>query len=198
MSGAQMNKQIRRPYGTATYQDVLDAPKNMLAEIINGTLHTHPRPAPKHSFAGSSLGDELISPFQKSRGGPGGWIILDEPEVHLGTDVCVPDIAGWRRETLPTLPDKAYFDTPPDWICEILSPSTRTYDLTDKRDIYGEHGVKHLWFVDPEARTLEAFENTEQGWTLIAALRGDDPVCVPPFEAITFPLGGLWEGDEPK
>ncbi len=87
---------MTRPVGTATYQDIIDAPENMVAEIIHGALHTHPRPAPRHAVAHSSLGDELMSPFQKGRGGPGGWWILDEPEVHFGTDVLA-DLGGWRR-----------------------------------------------------------------------------------------------------
>lgn len=191
MSGPAMNK-MTRPVGTATYQDIIDAPPNMVAEIINGALHTHPRPAPRHSFTGSGLGYELVGPFQRGKGGPGGWIILDEPELHLGTDVLVPDIAGWRRETLPEMPETAYFDVPPDWVCEVLSRATKSYDVTDKRDIYGAFGVSHIWFLDPDAKTLEAFANQDGNWVLIAALRDDDPVSVAPFDAITFQLDDLW------
>lgn len=188
---APMNKMIRPP-GKATYQDILDAPPHMVAEIINGTLHTHPRPAPPHAVAGTELGYELVGPFGRGRGGPGGWRIINEPEIHLGTDVVVPDIGGWRLERMAVLPDAAYFETPPDWVCEVLSPSTRSYDLTDKRDIYGSFGVGHIWFVDPDARTLEAFANHDGTWHLIAALRDDDPVCLAPFDAITFSLADLW------
>lgn len=186
-----MNK-MTRPTGTATYQDILDAPANVVAEIIFGALHTHPRPAFPHAVAHSRLGSELVSPFDKGRGGPGGWWIIDEPEVHLGTDVLVPDIAGWRRETMPEFPKEAFTTIAPDWVCEVLSPSTRTYDVTDKREIYGTFGVGHIWFVDPDARTLEAFVNRGGEWALIAALRDDDPVCVAPFDAITFQLNDLW------
>jgi hypothetical protein len=189
---AAMNREaptIRRP---ATYQDVLDAPPNMVAELIGGALHLHPRPASPHVLAGSSLGGELVGPFQKGRGGPGGWWILDEPELHLGDDVLVPDLGGWRRERMPTYPDAAYFELPPDWACEILSPSTRQIDLTEKRDIYGAAGVGHLWLVDPRARTLEAFELRERAWVLLAAVKDDDEVRLAPFEAIGFPLSVLW------
>lgn len=186
-----MNK-MTRPVGKATYQDILDAPAHMVAEIINGTLYTQPRPALPHAFAGSGLGYELTGPFQRGRGGPGGWWIINEPEIHLGTDVLVPDVAGWRHETLPQFPDAAHTSIAPDWICEILSRSTKSYDVTDKRDIYGTFGVGHIWFVDPDARTLEAFANLDGDWTLIAALRDHDPVCVAPFDAITFRLGDLW------
>ncbi|WP_223274943.1 Uma2 family endonuclease [Tateyamaria sp. syn59] len=186
-----MNKMIR-PRGTATYQDVIDAPPNVTAEIIYGALHTHPRPAPKHAVSHSSLGAELHGPFSKGSGGPGGWWILDEPEVHLGTDVLAPDVAGWRRERMPTIPDTAWFDIVPDWVCEIHSPSTRKVDQIDKSEIYATFGVKHMWFVDPDERTLIAYENNDGAWTTIATLRDDDPVCVAPFDAITFKLDDLW------
>lgn len=181
------------PTRRATYQDVIDAPEHMVAEIINGALHTHPRPAPRHSRSSSILGMKVGSPFDLGDGGPGGWIILDEPEIHLGEHVLVPDLAGWRRSTLPRLPDTAFIDTRPDWVCEVLSDSTRTYDLTEKRDIYGAFGVEHIWFVDPTARTLEAFRFKGGAWSLIAALHDDAEVCVAPFDAITFGLAALWD-----
>ena len=186
-----MNRHAR-PGRTATYQDVLDAPETMVAELIEGALHLHPRPALRHARATSSLGDELVSPFDKGRGGPGGWWILDEPELHLGADVLVPDLAGWRRERMPTLPDAAWLDLAPDWVCEVLSPGTRRLDLTDKRRIYAERGVSHLWLVDPDSRTLEAFELRDGAWTLIAALAEDAEIRVPPFDAVAFPLSALW------
>lgn len=191
MTGQAMNK-FARPIGNATYQDVLDAPDNMVAEIIYGCLYLQPRPTPRHAVAGSSLGMEIGRPFHKGKDGPGGWWILDEPELHLGTDVIVPDIAGWRRENMPTIPDTAYFEVVPDWVCEVLSPATRKRDVTDKRDIYGTFGVGHIWFVDPEAKTLEAFVNEGGEWKLIASLRDNDPVSVAPFDAISFALDDLW------
>jgi Uma2 family endonuclease len=187
-----MNRQgpaIRR---SATYQDVLDAPPNMVAELIRGELHLQPRPASPHAFAGTSLTGEIDAAFQKGRGGPGGWWIVAEPEVHLGEDVLVPDLAGWRRETMPTYPDAPYFELAPDWVCEILSPGTRRVDLTDKRAIYGAAGVGHLWLVDPRARTLEAFALREGAWVLLGALKDGDEVRLPPFEAVGFSLAVLW------
>jgi Uma2 family endonuclease len=180
---------IRRP---ATYQDVLDAPPNLVAELIGGALHLQPRPASPHALASSSLGDELVGPFQKGRGGPGGWWIIFEPELHFGDDVLVPDLSGWRRERMPTYPDVAYFTLAPDWVCEILSPGTRKIDLTDKRDIYGTMGVGHLWLADPRARTLEAFALREGARVLLGAVKDDAPVRLAPFEAIEFPLSALW------
>ncbi len=190
-----MNTQRRiakPPQRRATYQDVLDAPPNRVAEVIDGTLHMQPRPAMRHAWASSILGGELVSPFSRGRGGPGGWWIIDKPELHLGDDIVVPDLAGWRRETMPEYPDAAYCTIAPDWVCEVLSPSTRRIDLGGKRDIYAREGVSHLWFVDPDARTLEAFELRDSQWLLLATLADDDPVSLPPFDAITFPLDALW------
>ena len=160
--------------------------------MLAGTLHTQPRPAPPHAFASLSLGDELVSPFQKSRGGPGGWVIIGEPELHLGDDILVPDLGSWRRETMPELPATPYFAVAPDWVCETLSPSTRRIDRAEKMGIYAREGISHLWLVDPDARTLEAFELVGGRWMLLATLAGDSPVSLPPFDAVTFPLGALW------
>ena len=183
---------LKRPRQRATYQDVIDAPAHMVAEIVEGALYTHPRPAMPHALASSSLGGELSSPFQKGRGGPGGWWIIDEPEMHLGEDILVPDLAGWRRERMPDFPETAFVTLAPDWVCEVLSRSTRNLDRHGKRPVYAREGVGHLWFIDPEARDLEAFELRDGEWVLIATARNDDPVSIPPFEAITFPLDALW------
>jgi len=124
----------------ATYQDVLDAPPHKVAEVIYGVLRMQPRPAIPHAWASSTLGMEVGSPFGRGRGGPGGWWIIFEPELHLGEDILVPDLAGWRRERMPVYPDTAaFFELAPDWVCEVLSPSTRRMDLTDKRDIPWKH-----------------------------------------------------------
>ena len=133
-----------------------------------------------------------MSPFDKGRGGPGGWWILFEPEVHLGPNVLVPDLAGWRRKRMPAFPDVPWTDLAPDWACEVLSPGTRAVDLTAKRRIYAAASVAHLWLVDPEARTFEAFALRDGAWTLIAALKDDDQVRVAPFDAVALPLSALW------
>lgn len=176
----------------ATYDDVLAAPEHMVAEIVDHVLHVQPRPRMRHAVAASAMGGELGGPFQRGRGGPGGWWIVDEPELHLGEAVLVPDLAGWRRERLPAMPDVAFMTLPPDWCCEVLSPGTRRLDLTRKREIYGEHGVGWLWFVDPDARTLEAFALEGGRWVLLAAKHGNDPIALAPFDAVTFPLDALW------
>ena len=189
-AGAALRR--KRPAKRATYRDVLDAPAHMVAEIVEGALHLQPRPAGRHTLAGSSLGDELVSPYQKGRGGPGGWWILDEPELHFGEDILVPDLAGWRRERMPTVPDDAWFTLAPDWVCEILSPSTRKFDLEEKRPIYAREGIGHLWLVDPSARTLEAFALSGGAWSAAGSAREAEPVSFPPFEAVSFPLDALW------
>jgi Uma2 family endonuclease len=187
-----MNEHLTHERRPAVYQDVIDAPDNMVAEIVHGALYLSPRPAPPHARASSALGVEVGGPFDRGRGGPGGWWILDEPELHLGPDVLVPDLAGWRRERMPALPGIAWFELAPDWACEVLSTSTRAVDLTDKRDIYRAAGVGHLWLIDPTARTLEAFALRDGAWVLAAALKDDAEVRLPPFEAIAFPLAALW------
>ena len=176
----------------ATYQDVLDTPAHRVAEIVDGTLYTHPRSAMPHAFASSALQSDLSNTFQFGRGGPGGWWIIFGPELHLGEDILVPDLAGWRRERMPDYPDIAYVTLPPDWGCEVLSASTRRLDLQEKRPVYAREGVQHLWLVDPADRTLEAFELHEGQWLLIASAKDDDPVSIRPFDAITFSLGDLW------
>lgn len=133
----------------ANYQDIIDLPENIVGEIIYGQLETHPRPAPRHALAPGSIDDELISPFQKGRGGPGGWWILPEPECHLGTQVLVPDLAGWRRQRMFALPETAWFEVIPDWVCEILSPSTARLDRIVKMPLYAQLGIVHLWLIDP-------------------------------------------------
>ena len=176
----------------ATYQDVLDAPEHMVAELLHGQLHLQPRPLMEHGSAATTLASDVNAAFQRARGGPGGWWIIAEPEVHLGDDVVVPDVSGWRRSRMSGPPRGAYVTLPPDWVCELLSPSTRRRDLTVKRDIYAAAGVQHLWFVDPEARTLEAFDLVEGGWHLVAAHGGNGKVRVPPFDAIEIALADLW------
>ena len=190
-----MNAQLQTqetPAKAATYQDVLDAPAHMVAEIVAGELYAHPRPANLHGLASSVMARRIGSPFDDGVGGPGGWWIVFEPELHLGGDILVPDLAGWRRDKMPKFAVGAFFEIAPDWVCEVLSPSTRQLDQRGKRAAYAREVVSHLWFVDPDARTLEAFALRDDQWVLLASLAEADPVSVEPFEAITFNLGDLW------
>ncbi len=191
MDKSQTAKNLTSPT-RATYQDVLDAPPNVVAEVVDGKLYTHPRPASPHALASSGLGTRIKHAFDFGESGPGGWWILDEPEIHLGEDIVVPDIAGWRRECMPEYPIAAYFTLVPDWVCEVLSPSTRKLDLGGKQAVYARNGVGYLWFVDPSDRSLQAFELRDSKWVLIDTLFDDASVSLPPFEAISFSLSDLW------
>ncbi len=184
-----MLKPKQRP---ATYADIEALPPNTKGQILYGVLHSQPRPAPRHAIAANQLGTEVTNLFGRGRGGPGGWIFMVEPELHLGPHVVVPDIAGWRRERLTPFPETAFIETPPDWLAEILSPSTQALDRTDKLSIYAEFGVSHCWYVDPIARTLEVFALTNGKWLLSNTFKDADAVTAPPFEAHTFPLDVLW------
>lgn len=178
---------------TATYEDLLAVPEHLVAEIIDGRLVTHPRPRMKHGVAMSALGHKIGGPFHYDSNGPGGWWIVIEPELHLANrQIVVPDLAGWRRERLPVIPDAAFTELAPDWVCEVISPSTARYDRLEKRRIYAENGVQHLWLVDPDARTLEAFELKNGQWLLVATRGNDEEVAVAPFEAAPFSLAALW------
>lgn len=176
----------------ATYQDVLDAPPHKLAQVIAGELHVHPRPAGPHAVVSTALSGELQPPFGRGRGGPGGWILLHEPELHLEEDILVPDLAGWRRERLSAVPNEPYFTLPPDWVCEVLSPSTAHIDRADKLPIYAREQVGFVWLVDPLARTLEVLRREASQWLLLDVHRNDARVHAPPFDAIELDLSALW------
>jgi Uma2 family endonuclease len=176
----------------ATYEDVLATPAAKVAEILDGELHVNPRPGGPHTAVASALGEELGPPFKRGRGGPGGWIILDEPEIHLGEDIVVPDLAGWRRERLPSVRNVAYFDLAPDWLCEVLSDSTRKLDRSQKLPTYARTGVRHVWLVDPMARTLEVLRLDADKYVILATHADEARVRAEPFEAIELDLSVLW------
>ncbi|WP_437725088.1 Uma2 family endonuclease [Sorangium sp. So ce861] len=193
--GQRAEKQRR-----ATYADLEAVPPNKMAELVRGTLHVFPRPAPRHAQAETELATELVGAFGRGRGGPGGWRILVEPELHFPDpeapgeiDALVPDIAGWRRERMPELPKTAYFELAPDWICEVLSPSTEDYDRGEKMPIYAREGVRNAWLVDPIARSLEVYAlSSGREWTSVATHRDAARVRVEPFDAIELDLSVVW------
>ena len=184
-----MASSVKRP---ATYEDLLKVPSHRVAEIVDGDLHVSPRPASRHALASSSLGAGLGPPFHQGRGGPGGSWILDEPELHLGTDVLVPDLAGWRRERMPEFPDVPAFTLSPDWVCEVVSPSTESLDRSKKMAAYGRERVAHLWLVNPLARTLEVYRLADDRWLLLATHVGAARVRAEPFDAVELELAALW------
>lgn len=178
----------------ALYDAYCAVPEHQRAEIIDGTLYVLPRPAPRHANAATALGSELHGAFQRGRGGPGGWWILFEPELQLvALEPMSPDLAGWRVERMPTLPETAYFTLAPDWICEVLSKSTETVDRTRKLPIYAAHGVSHVWLIDPIAKSLEVHSlGDDRRWRDVRIYEGDARVRAEPFAAIELDLAALW------
>lgn len=181
----------------ATYADLEAVPPHLVAEILRGRLVTHPRPTGRHSRSHFRLGNVLGGPFDEGIGGPGGWYFLTEPELHLGGDVCVPELAGWRVERIPPPPAPdplalVKIKLAPDWVCEILSPSTERYDRQEKREIYAEAGIGHLWLVDQRIQLVEAFALREGAWELIGTFSGDVAVRIAPFNAVEIALGRIW------
>ena len=181
----------------ATYDDILALPEGVTGEIIFGMLETQPQPRPLHVSAASELGALLSGPFRRGIGGPGGWWIIDEPEVHAGSHVLVPDLAGWRVSRMPELPETAYFTLTPDWVCELLSPATAKRDRGVKMDAYAEIGVGHLWIVDVDLRVLEVFEREGPRWVRLGAFADDALMRAKPFDAIEFDLGALFRPPVP-
>jgi Uma2 family endonuclease len=179
----------RRP---ATYDQILALPEHLVGEIIDDVLYVSPRPASPHAHATHELDGDLSHPFQRGRGGPGGWWFLVEPELRFGRQVVVPDLAGWRRERMPDMPDVRQFTLAPDWVCEVASPSTAKLDRTKKMRVYADAGVGHMWIVDPLLRTLEVFRLVDARWTLIIAHADDERARAEPFDAIELSLASWW------
>jgi Uma2 family endonuclease len=174
----------------ATYEDLRDVPDHFVAEMFDGDLYASPRPALPHANAAGSLFSSIHGSFHRKR--PGGWVVLYEPELHFGNDVLVPDLAGWRRTRLPSVPAAAYLALAPDWICEVLSTSTEALDRGKKLRIYAREGVAHAWLVDPLAHTLEVMSLDAGRWMQLGRYDGDAKVRVAPFDAIEIELCALW------
>lgn len=168
------------------YAAVEALPEGVVGEVVDGQLYVHPRPSARHGVAATRVGADLSGPFDRGRGGPGGWWIVVEPEVHFVRDVelCVPDVAGWRRRRLPELPDGHRFEAVPDWLLEVSSPSTASYDRETKMPCYAAFGVPHVWIADPGSRVLEVHELADGRYREIGRFEGDSPIRAVPFEAI--------------
>jgi Uma2 family endonuclease len=177
----------------ANYDDLFNIPENMTGEIINGELVVTPRPSKGHALASSYLGGEVIPPYCHGRGGgPGGWVILDEPEIKFGENIIVPDLAGWRRERFPVNEEQNWVSVCPNWICEVLSHSTARMDRVQKMRIFAKHEVGHVWLLDPVLMTLEVFRLESGRWSLLDAFSENDKVRAEPFQEIEIDLNVLW------
>lgn len=176
----------------ATYADLEALPRNMVGEIIGGVLHANRRPASPHAAAASAIGEELGPPFKRGRGGPGGWVILDEPGLHLRDDVLVPELGGWRRERMPEMPHVAAFELSPDWVCEVSSPSTRRLDRGEKLPVYARERVGHVWIVDPLEQSLEILRLDGESYRIVGTHFAAVKVRAEPFDAIELDLAVLW------
>jgi Uma2 family endonuclease len=193
-----MTEEKQPPHREVTYEDVVALPPHVVGEILGGRLIVSPRPASPHSAASFALATELGGPFQKGRGGPGGWWFFHEPELHFGKDVLVPDIAGWRRSRMPVRPNAPHFTLAPDWVCEVLSPSTARIDRTVKKQIYAREGVEHLWLVEPVLRILEVLRLHGGEWLERGSWSGNTHVRAEPFEALELELEDLWFSESPE
>ncbi len=176
----------------ATYADLLELPSQVVGEILGGELYATPRPRTRHGRASWRLASSLDYPFDRGTGGPGGWLFLAEPELHLGEAVVVPDLSGWRRDRLPAIPDVAFLTLAPDWVCEIASPSTQRLDRGMKMDLYLQEGVGHLWLLDPVERFVEVFRRHQAAWLRIGTWTGGAPARIEPFDAVDIDLGAVW------
>ena len=182
----------------ATYQDILEAPENKIAELIDGELILSPWPTLAHSHCLVALSAQIGSAFWLGRSGPGAWLILNKPELHFDQreTVLVPDITGWRRERMIELPTGAGVELAPDWACEILSPATAQLDRYTKLPLYAAQGVPWLWLIDVEGRTLEIHRREPEGYLFLGVFTGALKVRAPPFDTIELDLSLLW-GDVP-
>jgi Uma2 family endonuclease len=180
----------------ATYEDLKQVPDTMVGEILDGELIVSPRPGLAHARASLNISLDLAGPFDRSAGGAGGggarWWFLAEPELHLHGDVIVPDLAAWRRERMPAVPNAAACELAPDWACEIISPRTATHDRRQKMRIYAREGVGFLWLVDPVAKSLEVYRLEGQRWSTAGAFAENDSVRAEPFESVELDLARWW------
>jgi len=181
------------------YESLEALPEGVTGEILNGQLHTHPRPSSRHAYAAVRIDRAVGRGYDDGIDGPGGWWILVEPEVHFvrNMEVAVPDLAGWRRERMPYLPESHRIEVVPDWICEILSPSTASKDREIKLPLYAYYEVQYAWLIDPAKRTLETYRLDADTWIEIGRFADTDQVAVPPFEAMSLDLGAFWPPQRP-
>ncbi|MBF0438593.1 MAG: Uma2 family endonuclease [Magnetococcales bacterium] len=184
-------------YESNLYQQLRDLPEAQVGEIINNQLYTQSRPSGFHGVAEGGIVTDILGAYQRGKGGPGGWWIIPEPEIHLMRDreVLVPDVAGWRKERMPRIPQGHRFEVVPDWVCEILSPATASKDRVLKLAVYARYGVPFCWLVDPLLKTLEVLVLDKEKWRLEGVFQDNDSVNAPPFDAVTLDLAWWWVED---
>lgn len=191
-----------QPPPPPTYADIEALPRGVNGEILAGELVASPRPAAPHARASSTLGALIGPPFGLGVGGPGGWEILFEPELSLAVDPAfdpvIPDLAGWRVDASTGLVMTAQFHAVPQWVCEVVSPSTQRHDRVLKLPFYARAGVAHAWLVDPLAETLEVFALEGARWVVVGSHGADDVVRAAPFEAIALAQSWLWGRRPPE
>lgn len=177
-----------------TYDDLFDIPENTTGEIVDGELFVTPRPSRKHTYAASALDKRIGASYQFAEGGgPGGWVIIVEPEIKLGENILVPDLAGWKSGRFPFEEDTNWISVAPDWLCEVLSPRTASLDKTWKMPVYARHGVAWVWIIDPAMKTLDVYRLEPGGWwRLLASYGQNDRVRAEPFDQIELNLDDLW------
>lgn len=190
---AAMVQRAPAPGFDALWEHLAELPDDVVGEIVAGEIRTTPRPDPPHLRAAAGVGVFLGGAFGMGIGGPGGWVILAEPRIRFEDELRVPDIAGWRGERYAE-PERGPYTLPPDWICEILSPSTAAVDRGEKQPLYARSRVGHLWLMDPIARTLEVLRLQGDLWVVAAVFTGEAVVRAEPFDAIELDLGKIWRG----
>lgn len=176
-----------------TLADLEALPPDIKGEIIEGVLYTMTRPRGRHQRTSLAIGGDLRDPFDRGRGGPGGWWIIPEPGIELpNTPEIAPDLAGWRRERLPVVPDDAAIHVVPDWVCEILSPTTRRHNLLVKKPFYAKVGVAHHWLIDLPARTLTVYRLESGRWLELGVYGDEHEARVEPFAEIALDIASWW------
>ena len=183
------------------YRELRSLPEGQTGEILNGELVLSPRPAFYHANFEAELLTELRYRFRRRGGGggpPEGWWIVAGPELHLstpqGTQVLSPDISGWKRERMPEPPRRTAVDQAPDWVCEILSPSTARRDRREKARIYHQAGVGWYWIVSVDARTIEIYRREGEFWVLLGVWSEEEDARMEPFQEFSLDLRPWWDG----
>ncbi len=180
-----------------TLADIDALPPHMKGEIIDGVFYAMTRPRGFHQSVAGLVHADLLGPFQRERGGPGGWWILPEPGIEMVNSPEVsPDIAGWKRERLVTMPKKETIRVVPDCVCEVLSSSTRRYDLGTKRPFYAKVGVTWLWVVDPDALLVTASRLENGRWSELGVWSDEREARIPPFDDVAIDVSEWWVGGE--